>query len=109
MKKRQPRSRSKATKTGEGSEKEKAAGRDGKVISGQKRKSVQVYKAKTTPLLTATVHPLAVVVPDSGTTPVVGEVLSSGAESFDSNKKRRSDTIGSMYQVGAAEQPCRTQ
>ena len=109
MKKRQPRSRTKVTKTSEGSEKEKAAGQDGKVISGQKHKRLQVYKAKTTPLLIAeTVHPLAMVVRDSGTAPVVDEVLSSGADSSDSNKKRRSETKGSADQAGAAEQPRRT-
>jgi hypothetical protein len=109
-KKKQPRSRTKVAKTSEGSGKEKAAGQDGIVISGQKRKSVQVYKAKTTPLLTAAaVNPLAVVIRDSGPSPAVGEVLSSGADSSDSNKKRKSETFGSADQAGAAEQPHHTQ
>jgi hypothetical protein len=64
------------------------------VTSGQKRKSVQVYRAKTTPMLTAeAVHPLALVVREGGSAPVDDE--QTDVESNDSNKKRRSLTKGS--------------
>jgi hypothetical protein len=109
-KKKQAQPRAKANKSTQGSEKDQVTGQDGKVLAGQKRKKVQVYKAKTIPMLTAeTVHPLDVVVHNDGSAPVVDEFSSADAASNDSNKKRRSETIGSADQAGAVEQPRRTQ
>jgi hypothetical protein len=69
-----------------------------------------VYKAKSTPLLTAdNVHPLALVVRDGVLAPVAEEVQATEAESNDSNKKRKGDNQGSADQAGAAEQPRQTQ
>jgi radical SAM superfamily enzyme with C-terminal helix-hairpin-helix motif len=109
-KKKQAQPRAKANKSTQVSEKDQVTGQDGKVLAGQKRKKVQVYKAKTIPMLTAeTVHPLDVVVHSDGSAPVVDEFSSADAASNDSNKKRRSETIGSADQAGAVEQPRRTQ
>jgi hypothetical protein len=60
-------------------------------------------------LTAETVHPLALVVRDAVSPPVVGEEQVNEAESNDSNKKRRSAGLRSADQAGAVEQPRQTQ
>ena len=92
--------RTKAEMNGKGMAISKNACQEGNMVSGQKRKKVQEYWPKAPPMLTAEpVNPLAMVVDDTGSAPVVRDVLDNEAAGIDSNKKRRSVTNGSVDQA----------
>jgi hypothetical protein len=102
--------RARTNMQGKGKAHAKNAAHDGKMVSGKKRKNIQEYRPKTTTMLIAEpVNPLAMVVCDMGSDPVVGDELANDALGDDSNKKRRSVTNGSADQAGAVEQPRQTQ
>jgi hypothetical protein len=108
--KKKPRPHAKDNMPDKGPKKDNGVDQDGKCTSRQKRKKVQVYRVRSTPMLTAeTVHPLAFVVRNGVLAPVAEEVQTTDAENNESNKKRRSDNYGSADQAGGVEQPRQTQ
>jgi hypothetical protein len=103
-KKKWPRSRAKSNKAGRGFDVGMNLTLEGQMMSGQKRKSVQVYRQKGAPMIEALEQPLAMVVHVGGPAPMAVENVDVGTKSNDSNKGR-SESNRSSDQAEAVEQP----